>query len=126
MVDVFEKGYGAALKGGIATTRGEFIVMGDADGSYNFGDIPKFVAKLEEGYDLVMGNLFFGWHRAGGDAVASSVDRQSGVVGDWAVVLSICGEGFSRWGARVSGWGQSGGPVRNKLIRRADPPAARR
>lgn len=45
-VEVAEKGYGAALQGGIAAACGEFIVMGDADGSYNFGDVPKFVAKL--------------------------------------------------------------------------------
>jgi glycosyltransferase involved in cell wall biosynthesis len=55
LVNVTEKGYGNALMGGIAEARGQFIIMGDADDSYDFLEIPKFVAKLREGYDLVMG-----------------------------------------------------------------------
>jgi glycosyltransferase involved in cell wall biosynthesis len=55
LVNVVEKGYGNALMGGISEARGTFIIMGDADDSYDFLDIPKFVAKLREGYDLVMG-----------------------------------------------------------------------
>jgi hypothetical protein len=54
-VPVKEKGYGCALIGGIAAARGRFIIMGDADDSYDFGEVPKLVAKLREGYDLVMG-----------------------------------------------------------------------
>jgi glycosyltransferase involved in cell wall biosynthesis len=57
---VAERGYGAALRAGIAAARGEFVVMGDADDSYDFGEVPKFVAKLREGFDLVMGNRFLG------------------------------------------------------------------
>ncbi len=49
------KGYGSALMAGIAASRGRFIVMGDADDSYDFGEIPKFVEKLRQGYDLVQG-----------------------------------------------------------------------
>ena len=60
VVDVPERGYGAALLGGIATARGRHVVMGDADDSYDFGEVPAFVAKLEEGYDLVMGSRFRG------------------------------------------------------------------
>jgi glycosyltransferase involved in cell wall biosynthesis len=60
VVAVTERGYGAALRAGIAAAHGEFIVMGDADDSYDFGEVPKFVAKLREGYDLVMGNRFLG------------------------------------------------------------------
>ena len=55
LIEVPEKGYGSALMGGIAAARGKFIVMGDADGSYDFLEIPRFLEKLREGYDLVQG-----------------------------------------------------------------------
>lgn len=55
IINVSEKGYGNALMGGIAAARGKFIIMGDADGSYDFEAIPQFVEKLREGYDLVQG-----------------------------------------------------------------------
>jgi len=60
VVDVPDRGYGAALLGGIAASRGRHVVMGDADDSYDFGEVPAFVAKLEEGHDLVMGSRFRG------------------------------------------------------------------
>jgi glycosyltransferase involved in cell wall biosynthesis len=55
VVEVPTPGYGAALMGGIAAARGQYVVMGDADDSYDFGDAPAFVALLREGYDLVQG-----------------------------------------------------------------------
>jgi glycosyltransferase involved in cell wall biosynthesis len=55
VVSVEEKGYGNALMGGITAARGTDVIMGDADDSYNFLELPKFVAKLREGYDLVQG-----------------------------------------------------------------------
>jgi glycosyltransferase involved in cell wall biosynthesis len=55
VVHVEAKGYGNALMGGIAAACGKFIIMGDADDSYDFGEIPKFVAKLRQGYQLVQG-----------------------------------------------------------------------
>ncbi len=55
VVPVSQKGYGNALRGGIQAARGKFIVMGDADDSYDFLETPKFVAKLREGFDLVQG-----------------------------------------------------------------------
>jgi glycosyltransferase involved in cell wall biosynthesis len=55
VVMVADKGYGAALMGGIAAARGRFIIMGDADDSYDFGEVPKFVARLREGDELVQG-----------------------------------------------------------------------
>jgi glycosyltransferase involved in cell wall biosynthesis len=55
VVEVSRRGYGSALMGGIAAARGEYVIMGDADASYDFGEIPRFVAKLREGYDLVQG-----------------------------------------------------------------------
>ena len=60
VVRVKAKGYGNALMGGIAASRGQFIVMGDADDSYDFGHIPRFVEQLRRGSDLVMGNRFRG------------------------------------------------------------------
>lgn len=55
VVPVEEKGYGNALMGGIAAARGKFVIMGDADDSYDFLEIPKFVEKLREGHDIVQG-----------------------------------------------------------------------
>src|SRR6266536_6690139 len=47
------KGYGSALRKGIEEARGRFIIMGDADGSHDFSEIPRFVAKWREGYTFV-------------------------------------------------------------------------
>jgi glycosyltransferase involved in cell wall biosynthesis len=55
VVDVQAKGYGNALRGGISAARGTFVVMGDADESYDFLELPKFVDKLRQGYDLAQG-----------------------------------------------------------------------
>lgn len=55
VVPVSRKGYGSALMGGIDAARGRFVLMGDADASYDFGEIPRFVAQLRAGYDLVQG-----------------------------------------------------------------------
>lgn len=55
LIPVRERGYGSALMGGIAAARGRFVIMGDADDSYDFLEIPRFVEKLREGYDLVQG-----------------------------------------------------------------------
>ena len=55
VVRVAAKGYGNALMGGIAAAKGEFVIMGDADDSYDFLEVPKFVEKLQAGFDLVQG-----------------------------------------------------------------------
>ena len=55
VVAVTEKGYGNALRGGIASSRARFVIMGDADDSYDFLEIPRFVERLREGHDLVQG-----------------------------------------------------------------------
>ncbi|MGH9397747.1 MAG: glycosyltransferase family 2 protein [Terriglobia bacterium] len=60
VVHVPVKGYGSALRKGIEEARGEFIVMGDADDSYDFSEAPRFVAKWREGYEMVMGNRLRG------------------------------------------------------------------
>ncbi len=54
-IDVTQRGYGAALMQGIEASRGSYIIMGDADDSYDFLEIPAFVEKLREGFDLVQG-----------------------------------------------------------------------
>ena len=60
VVSVATKGYGSAIRGGVAAALGKYIIMGDADDSYDFADIEPFLAKLRAGYDLVMGNRFKG------------------------------------------------------------------
>lgn len=55
VVLVEAKGYGNALSGGIAEAFGRYILMGDADGSYDFSELPRFLEKLRQGADLVMG-----------------------------------------------------------------------
>ena len=55
VVLVEARGYGNALMGGIVAARGRFVIMGDADDSYDFSEAPKFLDKLREGYDLVQG-----------------------------------------------------------------------
>jgi glycosyltransferase involved in cell wall biosynthesis len=60
VIRVEERGYGAALRAGIADARGPFIIMGDADDSYDFTEVPRFVEKLREGNDIVLGNRFRG------------------------------------------------------------------
>ncbi len=60
VISVREKGYGNALLGGVAAARGTYVIMGDADDSYNFAEVWPFLEKLREGYDLVMGNRLAG------------------------------------------------------------------
>jgi hypothetical protein len=81
---VGEKGYGNALRGGIEAARGRFVMMGDADDSYDFSAAFPLIAKLREGYDLVMGNRFAGGvlpgampplHRYLGNPVLSGIGR---------------------------------------------------
>jgi glycosyltransferase involved in cell wall biosynthesis len=60
VVNVSGKGYGSALMGGIEEARGTYVVMADADDSYDFSHIPRFLEQLRSGSDLVMGNRFSG------------------------------------------------------------------
>ncbi len=84
VVNVEVKGYGSALRAGIVAARGTYIIMGDADDSYDFSQLGPFVEKLHEGYDLVMGNRFLGGvqpgampplHRYFGNPVSSAIGR---------------------------------------------------
>jgi len=65
VVDIPVKGYGSALMGGISSALGKFIIMGDADNSYDFSDLKLFWDKLILGSDLVMGNRFKGGIKPG-------------------------------------------------------------
>jgi glycosyltransferase involved in cell wall biosynthesis len=58
LVPVMEKGYGSALRGGIRAASGQWILMGDADDSYDFAEADRFVKKFQEGFELVMGCRF--------------------------------------------------------------------
>jgi len=60
VIHVAEKGYGSALLGGIKAARGKYVIMGDADDSYDFTNLGPFLEKLRAGYELVMGNRFKG------------------------------------------------------------------
>jgi glycosyltransferase involved in cell wall biosynthesis len=84
VVPVAERGYGAALLAGIESARGRYVVMGDADLSYDFAEAGRYFAKLREGDDLVMGNRFTGaiepgamrpLHRYLGNPVLSGLGR---------------------------------------------------
>jgi glycosyltransferase involved in cell wall biosynthesis len=60
VIQVLYKGYGNALRGGIAAAKGLYIIMGDADNSYDFTQLSAFIQELRAGRDLVMGNRFKG------------------------------------------------------------------
>jgi len=60
VLHVEERGYGAALRAGILAARGRYVVMGDADDSYEFQDVPRFLERLRAGDELVMGSRFRG------------------------------------------------------------------
>lgn len=60
VVPVRQRGYGSALFHGSMAAKGEWIIMGDSDDSYDFGKLDAFVQKLQQGFDLVMGNRFLG------------------------------------------------------------------
>jgi glycosyltransferase involved in cell wall biosynthesis len=60
VIDVPQRGYGRALIAGICAARGNFVIVGDADDSYDFTGLDVFINRLNEGYDLVVGNRFRG------------------------------------------------------------------
>jgi glycosyltransferase involved in cell wall biosynthesis len=104
VVDVQAKGYGSALMGGITASRGKYIIMGDADDSYDFTNLEAFMEKLRAGYELVMGNRFKGGIKPGamkalhkyiGNPVLSGIART--MFGENKIGDFHCGlRGFSR------------------------------
>ena len=116
VVAVAERGYGSALLAGIAAAHGRYVIMGDSDASYDFSSLDRFVEKLRDGYQLVMGNRFLGGikpgampllHRYLGNPVLTAIGRM--------LFRSPCGDfhcglrGFARdeirvWGSRHTAW----------------------
>ena len=115
LVEVQEKGYGSALMGGILAARGKYIIMGDADDSYDFAQVPLFLKELREGFDLVMGNRFKGGIKPGampplhkylGNPVLSGLGRvfYRSDCGDFHCGLrGFSKEAFLRMGLRTTG-----------------------
>ncbi len=110
VVDVPLPGYGAALQAGIAAARGRYVVMGDADASYDFAHLEGFLDRLRSGDDLVVGNRFSGGiqpgampalHRYLGNPVLSFLGRRfyRSAIGDFHCGL----RGFDK--AAVEGLG---------------------
>src|SRR5713101_4417974 len=84
VVAVTERGYGSAIIGGVTAARGRYVIMGDADDSYDFSALDPFVERLRAGDELVMGNRFAGGikpaampflHRYLGNPVLSGIGR---------------------------------------------------
>lgn len=91
VVEVKDKGYGCALHGGISAARGRYIIMGDADDSYDFADLGPFIQKLRAGYDLVMGCRF---PSGGGRIMPGAMPLKHRFLGN--PVLSFIGKLFFR------------------------------
>ncbi len=115
VVQVPERGYGNAIMGGFAAARGKYLIMGDADLSYDFGEVMPFIEKLREGYQLVMGSRFSGeieagampWsHRWIGNPVLSWLGRRlfSSRVSDFHCGLrALTKESYVAMGIRTTG-----------------------
>ena len=115
VVAVPVRGYGAALSAGISAARGRFVLMADADDSYNFAHIPRFLAELRKGADLVMGNRFQGGigprampalHRYLGNPVLSRLGRTlfHAPIGDFHCGMrAFSREAYERLGLRTTG-----------------------
>jgi Glycosyl transferase family 2 len=126
VVSIPERGYGSVLRGGIRAARGKYVIMGDADGSYDFAAIMPFIDRLRTGADLVMGNRFQGGiepgampalHRYLGNPVLSSVGRLffQIKVGDFHCGL----RGFRRDSALSVGLQSSGMEFASEMVVRA-------
>ncbi len=126
LVPVPVRGYGAALNAGITAALGRYVVMADADDSYEFAHLPRFLAKLRESNDLVMGNRFAGGigpgampflHRYLGNPVLSFIGRAlfHAPIGDFH-----CGmRGFSRSGYDALGLRTTGMEFASEMVVKA-------
>jgi Glycosyl transferase family 2 len=126
LVGVEQRGYGAALIGGIAAARGRYVIMGDADDSYDFAALQPFVQALREGGELVMGNRFQGGiqpgampalHRYLGNPVLSFLGRRlfNSRIGDFHCGL----RGFSRDAIRGLGLSAPGMEFASEMVVKA-------
>ena len=120
------KGYGSALRAGIAAARGRYIIMGDADDSYDFTALDPFIAALRGGADLVMGNRFKGGiapqampplHRYLGNPVLSGIGRLffRSPIGDFHCGL----RGFRTEAMRALGLATDGMEFASEMVVRA-------
>jgi hypothetical protein len=115
VVSVSERGYGAAVNGGFEAARGRFLVMGDADQSYDFGEAIGMIERLRAGADLVMGSRFTGriekgampWsHRWIGNPILSLVGRvlfRSKISDFHCGLRAIAKQSYQRLGMRTTG-----------------------
>jgi glycosyltransferase involved in cell wall biosynthesis len=126
VVNVKEKGYGNALMGGIVAARGKYVIMGDADDSYDFTNLMPFVDELRKGADLVMGNRFRGGiapdampplHKYLGNPVLSFIGRLffRAEIGDFHCGL----RGFSRDSAMSLGLQATGMEFASEMVVKA-------
>ena len=126
VVPIPERGYGNALMGGIIAARGEYVIMGDADDSYDFTNLMPFVTELRKGYDLVMGNRFKGGiapgampplHKYLGNPVLSFIGRLffRSAVGDFHCGL----RGFRRDSAIALGLQSTGMEFASEMVVKA-------
>jgi hypothetical protein len=126
VVPIPERGYGNALMGGIIAARGEYVIMGDADDSYDFTNLMPFITELRKGYDLVMGNRFKGGiapgampplHRYLGNPVLSFIGRLffPSVIGDFHCGL----RGFRRDSAIALGLQATGMEFASEMVVKA-------
>lgn len=126
VIPVATRGYGAALAGGIAAARGRWVIMGDADSSYDFSNIQLFVAQLTAGHDLVIGDRFAGGimpgampvlHRYLGNPVLSFLGR---LFFKSSIRDFHCGlRGFSRDAIRSLGLQTSGMEFASEMVVKA-------
>jgi hypothetical protein len=126
VVPIPERGYGNALMGGIVAARGEYVIMGDADDSYDFTNLMPFITELRKGYDLVMGNRFKGGiapgampplHKYLGNPVLSFVGRLffRSAIGDFHCGL----RGFRRDSAIALGLQATGMEFASEMVVKA-------
>ena len=126
VVPIAERGYGAALRGGIEAARGQYVAMGDADCSYDFMGLMPFLERLREGIDLVVGNRFLGGigkgampalHRYLGNPVLSLAGRVffAAPIGDFHCGLRA----FRRDSIRSLGLSSSGMEYASEMIVKA-------
>jgi glycosyltransferase involved in cell wall biosynthesis len=126
VVAIRDKGYGNALMGGIAAARGTYVIMGDADDSYDFTSLMPFVTELRKGYDLVMGNRFKGGiepgamprlHKYLGNPVLSFIGRLffPSAIGDFHCGL----RGFSKEAALALGLQATGMEFASEMVVKA-------
>ena len=92
VVNIDEKGYGNALKGGILASRGEYVLMADSDDSYDFSHVPRFVEQLRAGSTWRWA-IVSGWHIGPGNALPASLPRKPCAQRHWKIVFgSPCGD----------------------------------